>query len=201
MRKFMTLAAMLLIGVTAFAQIHIGGGYAHQITTSGNSSNSATDGVYVGMSYNFPISGALGVAPGLYFTGTFGGGNQSLGKFGSVEAKRQEHTVNIPIHLNYALNFGPAELFVYAGPTASIGLAANFTGTTTILGFSADVPVDMYKDLDYNRFDVKLGGGLGVKYGAVQINGGYDFGMLNRYKDSKTTTRTNLFHVGVAYTF
>ena len=62
---------MMLIGTAALAQPSIGIGYVNssdkaKVSNTTNTTN--LSGFYVGGSYNINVTGALNVAPGLYYT-------------------------------------------------------------------------------------------------------------------------------------
>ena len=72
MKKFFVIAAMLLAGFSASAQINIGAGYMWDFWAQKNGSSKAgsrsMSGVYAGVSYNIQIVEGLGLAPGAYFS-------------------------------------------------------------------------------------------------------------------------------------
>ena len=83
----------------------------------------------------------------------------------------------------------------YAGPSASVAVSSKIVaGNTT---------TDRLANNDsLNRFDVMLGGGVGLKFNdMVRFQVGYDFGMLNRYNSNNFTVKRNQLTAGVAFLF
>ena len=98
-------AAMLLMGTEAFAQLVPGAGYLLSIEKS-KSENSALDaiklnGFYVGASYNIPLVGGLGVAPGLYADMLFYNGAATVREIVTFTEHYTELALNLPVNLNY----------------------------------------------------------------------------------------------------
>ena len=203
MKKIMTIAAMLLIGATAFAQIHVGAGYTKGITkTNASDDNGLSNGFYAGASYNIPIVAGLGIAPGVYYN--FLTAKENLLSFGStsLDATQKEHYINIPVLVNYAFDLGTVKLFAYGGPTASFGVSSKLRYDVASGSNTADKTIDLYDDdYDYSRTDVKLGIGGGVQFGCFQVNVGYDWGMFDRDNSDNGKLHSNLLHAGVAYIF
>lgn len=206
-------AALLLIAVPSFAQIHIGAGYvnsADRIRVSSGTETEATvtysNGVYAGLGFTLPLVGDLALTPGVYYTYLTNRNASSVaGGLLSLAGERQEHYVSVPLHFNYGDELFPNfRLFFFAGPTVSAGLASKTTVSGSILGFSANTVVDNYKDVSgYGRWDVLLGGGMGFDFARrLRLTVGYDFGMLNRYTDGNAYTRhRQQLHAGLAFLF
>ena len=60
---------------------------------------------------------------------------------------------------------------------------------------------DNYKDSDYNRLNVYLGGGIGMNAGGFMVTVGYDYGMMNQYKDDDHVAHRSNLKIGVGYAF
>ncbi|MBR5034092.1 MAG: PorT family protein [Bacteroidales bacterium] len=175
-KVFAIAAALMLIGTTAFAQ-SFGAGYVQSTFKHGNASNVA-NGFYAGFGYTAEITTGLSLNPGIYYEFLTGAGNFTGFDVlqGAYQGKTTEHYVNVPLHLSYGINFAPSfKLFVYGGPTATIGIASNSKGATL------DDSKSNYANEDYSRFDIMAGGGIGVELmNRVRLNFGYDFGLLDR---------------------
>lgn len=215
-------ASMMLLGTNAFAQLSIGAGYLNSKTTlkvslAGIASakpDATLNGFFVGGAYNIPIGeSGLGVEPGVYFS--YQGANDvQLFKVAGYELKldrMSESYLAVPINVNFkiALTDGIKGL-IYAGPTFSYGLTSKIeVGDTKYDIYSGDLKSgdyetgsDYLKDLaDYKRFDVLLGGGVGVEFfNQFRFKVGYDFGLLDR-GPSNVEIKRNQLTVGVAYLF
>lgn len=213
-------AVMLLSGTMAAAQPQIGAGYLNSTENSSYNGNKMdpvnSNGFYVGLSYNIPIVAGLGVAPGLYYSmlGSKSTGGFDLGRIlhTSGETTFTEHALNIPVLLNYGFDLAPDfRFFVYGGPTLQYGLSSKYVTNGSIdffgLGGSGSNTLDNYASANsgYNRFNVYLGGGLGMNVAKhIQVTVGYDYGVLNLYKgdekDNCIRRRSNI-KIGLAYLF
>ena len=142
-----------------------------------------------------------------------------------------EHGLNLPIHIKYTFDIVPAfGVYVFAGPTLSLGLAATTKMSVTgdVLGnqVNGSVQYDSYTgklksdniseenmdrineympDSRMNRFDVLMGGGVGLNFiNFITVKGGVDYGLLNRFKgdlaDTGTMNRLQ-FYVSVGIMF
>ncbi|MBQ7253910.1 MAG: PorT family protein [Bacteroidales bacterium] len=203
MKKLLAIAAgLMLIGTTAFAQ-SFGAGYVNSIQKYNNKSTAA-NGFYAGFGYTAEILPGLSLNPGIYYE-FITAPEQSIhfGKLASFSGKSTEHYVNVPLQLSYAIAFSPSfKLFLYGGPTANIGIASTTKVAGTILGYSDGEIINNYEDKDYSRFDIMLGGGIGAEIAEkVRITAGYDFGMLNRLKNTDDVMKRNRLTAGAAFIF
>ena len=192
MKRIITLiaaAVMMTIATNSFAQMQVGAGYLHagdQVSIGGVSAEMGLNGAYAGVSYNLPISGTIGIAPGLYYS--LLSCNDDFGGF--IDAKFREHFVNVPVYFNIGFNLGQSsKLFVFAGPTVQFGISSTVND------------INRYENSDYSRTNVLLGGGLGLNLGKIQITAGYDHGMFD-LDSSDTTKRIKRYaKAGIAYLF
>ena len=211
MKKAMLMAAALLVAVTSFAQVQIGAGYVNssdrtKISNDAEVSTAASNGVYAGLGVTLPLAGDLAVTPGVYYMFlTSHNGRSVANGILSASGDLQEHYINVPIYFNYGAELVPNfRLFFFGGPTFSAGLISKTVLSASILGFSATTSIDNYKDVSgYGRFDVMLGGGMGVDLGKrLRLTVGYDFGMMNRYTEGNGIVRhRNQLHGGLAFLF
>lgn len=200
-------ASMMLIGTAALAQPSVGVGFVNSTDKykSGNTTTTANlNGFYAGASYNINITGALNVAPGLYYTLVT---KSDASNYGPLNANVDvtEHYLSVPVMFNAGLAITDGIVGrVYAGPTLAYGLASNTKAKGSIAGISADTKINNYdSDYDYGRFDVMLGGGVAVDFfDIVRFNIGYDYGLVNRYTgDADITRHRSQLTVGVSYLF
>lgn len=201
MIRFFTIAVaavMMTFATNSFAQMQVGAGYLRgldEISISSVTSDISSNGVYAGFSYNLPIVGGLGVAPGLYYSFMFS--NDSYQNI--ADAHIREHFANVPVYLNYKFGLGAnSSLFIYAGPTVQLGLVS--TVKTSVLGLSGTI--DRYKDNDYSRTNILVGGGIGLNLNKIQISLGYDQGLFNLdTSDDGTKWTKSYLKAGIAYLF
>ena len=217
-------ASMMLMGTVAMAQPSISAGFANantkvDISLAGVANLKSTpslNGFFVGGAYNFPIgTSGLGVAPGIYFSYLTGSDVELLDvKVTKIKADRiSESYLSIPVDLNFSIAFTKdIKGLVYAGPTFSYGITSKAKfGDTTINCYNGELEnaslgagSDYLKEVaeHYNRFDIMLGGGVGVEFfDQFRFTIGYDFGLLDRCSSSDIKINRNQFNIGVAYLF
>ncbi|MBR3440916.1 MAG: outer membrane beta-barrel protein [Bacteroidales bacterium] len=211
MKKFFSTllaASLMLIGTQAFAQTSVNAGYLNssQSFSESNSKSINSNGAYAGISFNIPLAGGFGIAPGLYYsmiTNKDSGSGTILGIPVSASSTFMEHAVNVPLYLNYNLNLASdSNFFIFAGPTAQYGIASSTKLTGGVGDNSAEKKYDNYDNDNYNRFNVYLGGGIGFQVSAIQITVGYDYGLMNLYKgENATNTHRSNLKLGLGFVF
>lgn len=198
MKKLFTTIALVALSATAFAQLDFGVGYLSQTMKISASAGGYTEtesenlnGFYVGADYTVAKLGPVNVTPGAYL---------ALSSKSEDGSKINLFALDIPVNFSYGIDFSSAVRgFIYAGPTFEIGITADQK-----IGDSSSY--NMYED-ELKRFDIKLGGGIGVDINSlIRVTAGYNAGLLNLLKkdiypgvDAKC--KANQFHVGVAYLF
>ena len=211
MKKFFSTllaASLMLIGTQAFAQTSVNAGYLNssQSFSESNSKSINSNGAYAGISFNIPLAGGFGIAPGLYYsmiTNKDSSSGTILGIPVSASSTFTEHAVNVPLYLNYNLNLASdSNFFIFAGPTAQYGIASSTKLTGGVGDNSAEKKYDNYDNENYNRFNVYLGGGVGFQVSAIQITVGYDYGLMNLYKgENATNTHRSNLKLGLGFVF
>ena len=211
MKKFLSTllaASLMLLGTQAFAQTSVNAGYLNSAQSFSNSDVKSinSNGAFAGVSFNVPLAGGFGIAPGLYYsmiTNKSGSTGSILGIPVSASSTFVEHAVNVPLYLNYGINLsGDTNFFFYAGPTAQYGIASSTKLSGGVGDNSAEKKYDNYDSDAYNRFNVYLGGGVGFQVSAIQITVGYDYGLMNLYKgENATQTHRSNLKLGVGFVF
>jgi len=196
-------ASMLLIGTQAFAQISVGGGYLNTTLASSGANSQSGVGAFVGASYNIPISGALAIAPGVYYSWV----TQELSSdfiIGTTNRVINEHAINVPVLINYGIPVGnTAKFYVFAGPTLQYGLSSTASDTVTSI-FSDKTSTTTTNNYDkniYNRTNVYVGGGVGFQVSNFLFTVGYDYGLTDldaAGNYDNPLNRSNL-KIGVSY--
>lgn len=218
MKKILVIAALLLAGFSASAQVHIGAGYMWDFWAQKQGSNKAgtinMNGVYAGASYNIQVVEGLGIAPGAYFSWATGidldkDGKKVEGDLLGISGK-YGHThmaLTIPVHVTYSMDLGAGKAFAYLGPAFQYGLSLkSFVKASTSSSEGKKVSENLFaKDEDGNRvyspFDVKLGVGFGYTWKFIQANVGFDFGFLDRDPLDNFKANANAVHAGIAFVF
>lgn len=189
-------AALMLVGTNAFAQMSVNAGYLNSTLAAKNSSANA-NGAYAGITFNVPIAGGLAIAPGVYYS-MITGKTLELGSIAT--GTLTEHAINVPVYLNYGIGLSrDTKFFLFGGPTVQYDLASNIKYTSGLTDGS--LTTDNLKDSDYNRMNVYLGGGVGFQAGAIQVTVGYDYGMMDQYKDDNRTAHRSNLKLGVGFCF
>ena len=219
-----TAAFMLPLALSAKSGIEVGylnSTYRSKTTGGDITKSSPMSGFYAGVVQDARIVAGLSIQPGLYYSYLNSAGKEEIPGF-NLSRSDTEHMLSIPIHLKYTFDIVPIfNIYVFAGPTLSMGLGATekLTATGEILGntVSGSVTYNRYsgsvksdsEDLNdlldqympegaMTRFDVLMGGGIGLgllKF--ITVKGGFDYGLLNRYKgdlaDSATLNRMQFY--------
>ena len=200
---------MMLIGTSAFAQMSVGAGYLNstmKTTVGSNVSTMPSNGFYAGADYLISEGAGFGISVGAYYSYLTATSSASTSIFGidiGASSKVQEMYIDVPVNINYSVDLTPsARGFIYAGPAFSCGLSSTteVSGSIGGIGGSANKH-DNYSDEDYNRFDIMLGGGVGVDFSRLRFTVGYNVGMLNRVSSDNYTQKRNVLHAGLAFLF
>ena len=189
-------AAALLAGVEAQAQVSVGAGYLN-ITQSFDNTSANGNGAYAGLSFNIPLAGGFGIAPGVYYT--FSNYKQDAA-WGLLKGSTTEHAINVPLNLNFGYNLArDMRAFIFGGPTFQYGLSSK---TKTDVAGAATVNGDNYADDGTQRFVVYAGGGLGMDIAnKFQVTDGYDHSVTNMIKSDSHKVGRGLLKIGAAMLF
>ena len=183
-----------------------------------------TNGFTVGIDNELKLIGNfLSIQPGLYYQHLLA--SEDIVEIAGLAAKNtySDFFLAVPIHFKLGFNIIPdrmLRLYVFAGPTFEIGLKSADKISLSGRDISGEVSYNYYTgefktsstELDnlvasyfpegeklYGRFDVMLGGGIGlqvIKF--LDIKVGYDYGLVNRYrKEVDKTVNRGQFYVGV----
>ena len=224
MKKLLVIAAALLIGIQANAQLIFNGGYLHatenstfteklasgDVTVSGSD---MLDGFYAGAKYRIgldSITEGLSLAPGANVSFLFGRHAQ-MDVFDPLDnrAVMNQIALNVPLHVQYLFEITPDfKLEAWAGPTFQLGLYDRVIDTDD----NPTMIYDQYKAIPgtvksraidaRNLINLYLGIGLGVEVSElIHVNAGYDFGLLNLTTDPNGKVTRGLLRIGLGYNF
>lgn len=228
-------AVLVFAGLNASAQTGIEAGYIntrYNMEGAQLPGGDALNGFYVGVSNETNLVGGLGIHIGLnYSYATDKAAKdlwQSLSMKGGTE---KDQSLNVPLRLRFAFNLLPKilKIQIYGGPVFSLGLShtQDFNFSTEIAGqsmtgslkynyYTGEFKSDVFDDdqlealnrnmpAAYKRFDVAVGGGLGVElFRLLEVKAGYDWGVMNRIKGDAAQTvscKKNMFYVTVGFRF
>ena len=227
-KLFCCVVSCLCMTMVAFGQLGVQIGFNQSIerTKIGSETkyeaNPALNGVKLGVFYEHTFKYGLGMYYGANYSFL---NNQTkwdgIGNGWFTRSQTMMHNVDFPLHFQYKLTIAnDTYLMAYLGPTFALGLAGTEVqskknglqennphfqqSSTTYDLYKRDANKDGFADLQ--RFDLMLSVGLGLQYKNIQLKGGYDFGMLNRYgtaymDDSRWFDRRNEWTIKVAYLF
>ncbi len=224
MKKVLTsifAAAFLLLGTQAQAQLVPGAGYLHAIENTKNIQNNKADpvenmnGFYLGASYNIPIAGILGFAPGFYVDFLFQSVNNTDGASihgviisGTSSSNYTEVALNMPLNLTLKYDFSSnGSIFAFVGPVFQLGVMARSTyhGAVQIgpIHYSDGETFNHYdkEKGDTKPFNIFVGGGVGVQVGDIQFMAGYDYGVLNIDRVDGYYTGRQQIKAGINFSF
>ena len=153
------------------------------------------NGFKVGLVYDATIVKGFGVSMGLNYT--FGNHTSAWKQIGKDSYHPQErttgqyHQLEIPIDWQYKFEIAKRTwIILYTGPTLQCGLSltSNKFETDKYGKIKDDVKSsDFYLIEDKNkalkRINVTWGLGAGFQYDRYFLRGGYDFGLINPYKE------------------
>ncbi len=220
--------AIFAASIEASAQFGVNIGYMTSNTRPAlariDAHNSRTNGFTVGIDSELKLIGNfLSIQPGLYYQHLLA--SEDIAEIAGLAAKNtySDFFLAVPIHFKLGFNIIPdrmLRLYVFAGPTFEIGLKSADKISLSGRDISGEVSYNYYTgefktsstELDnlvasyfpegeklYGRFDVMLGGGIGlqvIKF--LDIKVGYDYGLVNRYrKEVDKTVNRGQFYVGV----
>lgn len=162
-------------------------------------------GFKVGVVYDGSFAAGFGASMGLNYTfGVYNSGWESRNPtYGDYPKDRQRITYNeLELFVDWQYKFEVAKetyLILYTGPTIQCGLTLDWRKDTknqdfitgevvTVNGDAIDAyKIDEESSLGQNAFkrlNVTWGVGAGFQYQRYFLRGGYDFGLINPYKNS-----------------
>lgn len=203
-------ASLMLLGTQVNAQVVPGAGYLRTTETVSNSSNAtAYNGFYVGASFNIPIVGVLGIAPGFYANMLFANENNAGGSSILNATSSFHHTeiaLNVPVNLTLKFKVGDsAAIFAYGGADFqySVYSRSTYSVTASVVGFNLS-DNGAYDHLDakqgnQNPFNIFVGGGAGFQIGDLQLVVGYDYGLMDCDRSDNTKTTRSQLKVGLNF--
>ena len=163
-------------------------------TTKTSLFSTSYNGFKVGLVYDATIVKGFGVSMGLNYTfGNHTSAWKQIGKNPHPQERStgQYHQLEIPIDWQYKFEIAKRTwIILYTGPTLQCGLSltSNKFETDNYGKIKDDViSSDFYLIEDKNkalkRINVTWGLGAGFQYDRYFLRGGYDFGLINPYKE------------------
>lgn len=207
MKKILiSLVALSLVTFSVNAQLKFSAsvGYADKTAISkiesGNTvttESSDMGGFYLGGIASYELMPNVAINGGLQFTlNTESDSEDSF--LGEITTKSTAMSLEIPVRASYLLDLGVVGLFAYAGPVFELGLVNKSSFT---IGDNTTTSNYYGEDASLNRFDILIGGGLGLTYGQLYLKCGYDYGLLNLSKVDGLKVHNAGLKAGLGVTF
>lgn len=207
MKKILiSLVALSLVTFSVNAQLKFSAsvGYADKTAISkvesGNTvttESSDMGGFYLGGIASYELMSNVAINGGLQFT--LNAESDSEDSFlGEITTKSTAMSLEIPVRASYLLDLGVVGLFAYAGPVFELGLVNKSSFT---IGDNTTTSNYYGEDATLNRFDILIGGGLGLTYGQLYLKCGYDYGLLNLSKVDGLKVHNAGLKAGLGVTF
>lgn len=207
MKKILiSLVALSLVTFSVNAQLKFSAsvGYADKTAISkiesGNTvttESSDMGGFYLGGIASYELMPNVAINGGLQFTlNTESDSEDSF--LGEITTKSTAMSLEIPVRASYLLDLGVVGLFAYAGPVFELGLVNKSSFT---IGDNTTTSNYYGEDASLNRFDILIGGGLGLAYGQLYLKCGYDYGLLNLSKVDGLKIHNAGLKAGLGVTF
>ena len=210
--RTLAVALVLTIGATSYAQISISAGYDNSTLTNAIYSNEVASnvlyhGFYAGVGYTIPIVAGLSITPGVYFESIHANHVTDMQTFG-LRFSGSDKYLSAPLYVSYGFDLSSSvRLSVFAGPTATLGLSSVIKGYGAYKNSNIkteETISEAYKEGYWKRFDVMLGGGLGIELlRHIRITVAVNFGMIDRQKTKMfdLPIKRNQLVAGVTYVF
>ncbi len=209
MKKILLIVAALFVGMQAQAQLVADGGYFHG-WENGNTaySSPSLDGLFLGARYNVDLENwmdGLSFIPGLNFSALRG--KVVFANMVLPNTTARELAINLPLHLKYRYEFmSNFAVYGFAGPTLQLGIVNRIVDKNG----NPTNKINMYKEYVVGNqtyaprtpFNLYLGLGAGVEVSErIQVNVGFDFGLLNLTTGQNYKLHRNVLKIGIGYIF
>ena len=206
MKKLITVAAALIVSISAFAQFQVGAGWLGSQWTYGNGSESnLANGFYAGAAYDIEVISNVFMTPGVEFRML--SAVESYPYLG--EGRMSQMGVAVPVDFKYVFPITSSiKVYPVLNVTFNVGISNTFTlGDAKYDYYAGKLTAGNISVTDLgqlNRFDIAAGVGAGVDlFEKLRIKGGYNWGAINLNKDGDADNSRfrNYFYVGAAFLF
>lgn len=171
MKKILLMAIMTIMAMTATAQVEQG--FRMGIRVNGGLSNVVADGDKMSFGYGLGWIAEYNFNSNLFLQSGIGLENIAH-KEDAIDGTLNAFYGQLPIHIGYRFNIGDASsFFVQAGPTLGVGL---WGSKIEWYGGGSTNYFDVAK-----RFDLGVGGRVGVEFSKFQISAGANYGVLEAF--------------------
>lgn len=139
-------------------------------------------GIQAGFRFEPLFKYGFGIDTGLYYEYYYSKSKTISYEGNEFEPSINEHSLYLPIHLEYRLNFSSKfQLFFYGGVGLDYVLSAKLKTNRDDLTYDED---DAYENSNLRKFNTSLEYGGGIRVYGVQLNFTLTNGLMNIYKES-----------------
>lgn len=160
-------------------------------------------GFHLGPTYEWQIKNNFSLQSGLLYN--YLSGSAESKTFG-MDYDRKAHYLDVPVRAVASLPFGGNwKAFLFAGPNFNIGVSDKVQDRST------DKEIDLFSTSandglwdQKSRFNLQLGGGVGVMYNNIGLRIGYDQGIIDVYKNQEIEAKyrkSSDLKIGLFYNF
>lgn len=166
------MAMMTVMAITASAQVEEG--FRMGVRANGGVSNVAGEGDKMTFGYGFGWIAEYNFSSNLFLQSGIGLENIAH-KEEAIDGTLNACFAQLPIHIGYRFSLGDtSSFFIQEGLTLGYGLSGSKIGWYNVV-------VTKYFDIA-KRFDLGVGGRVGVEFRNLQISGGVNYGVLEAIK-------------------
>lgn len=171
MKKFFLMVMMAVMAITASAQVERG--FRMGIRVNGGLSNVVADGDKMTVGYGLGWVAEYNFNSNLFLQSGIGIENIAH-KEEAIEGTLNAYYGQLPVHIGYRFGLGEtSSFFIQAGPTLGVGI------------FGSKIEWDRGGETNYfdlaQRFDLGVGGRIGVEFSKFQISVGANYGVLEAF--------------------
>lgn len=171
MKKYFLMAIMAIIAMTATAQVEEG--FRMGVRVNVGLSNVVYEGDKMAFGYGLGWIAEYNFNSGLFLQSGLGLENIAHKEY-PIDGTLNAFFLQLPVHIGYRFGLGESSsMFIQAGPTVGYGLFGSkiewYGGGST-----------NYFD-NANRFDLGLGGQVGVEFSKFQVSAGANYGLLEAF--------------------
>lgn len=189
MKKILFFALMAVIAMTASAQVEQG--FRMGVRVQGGVTNVVCEGDKMTFGYGLGWVAEYNFNPKLYLQSGIAF-EDIAHKEDAIDGTLNAYYLQLPIHVGYRFNLTDnVPLFIQAGPTLAYGIAG-----TKIEWY--DGGETNYFDVA-KRFDLGLGGRVGVEFSKFQISVGTNYGVLDAFDGAGAHNLS--INLGLGYMF
>lgn len=180
---------MAIMAMTASSQVKQG--FRMGLRVNGGISNVAGEGDEASFGYGLGWIAEYNFKPNLFLQSGIGLENIAH-KENGIDGTLKAFFLQLPVHIGYRFGLGESNsMFIQAGPTFGYGLF----GTK----------IEWFNRLETNyfdiakRFDLGVGGRIGVEFNQFQISAGINYGVLEAFENLNYHNMS--INLGLAYMF